>query len=216
MRAALSSTKEKKVPLKSLINARINDMQVFKTAIQRSMGTLSQPNAYTCQATAIAQALGTTDIMGIRRQLEGMGDPGDPAVMGRILGKSLGNRYSFDDNASLSEAREVLKLGALCITHGWFTGSGHVIVFDGVRVDLKTLGYQFDVKDPWSEFDFASWSYNNPNVDRFDGYYSSRGIYAACVAGQSVGDARRIYQRGELDSSRKGMWLHVIMPQALA
>jgi hypothetical protein len=191
-------------------------MQTFKTAIQRSMGTLSQPDAVTCQSACIAQAIGTTDIMGIRRQLQGMGDPGDPYIMGKILRDHFGDRYAFDDNASLLEAREVLRKGAFCITHGWFTGSGHVISFDGVAVDPKTLSYKFDVKDPWSEFDFKSWSYRNPHIDRYDGYYSSHGIYAACVAGQSVWNAQQIYRKGELDSNRKGMWLHTIMPQGVA
>ena len=38
-------------------------------------------------------------------------------------------------------------------------------------------------------------------------------LYATCVAGVSVGNARTIYQRGQLDSRRGGMWVHRIRPQ---
>lgn len=184
--------------------------QVYAELIPEARGTLSQPNAVTCQATSIAMATGQTDIMEIRSRLESIGNPGDPATMGVLLRESFGDRYEFDDNASLSEVRDWLKAGEFLITHGWFTGSGHVIGLDGVAIDAASMSYKISVKDPWSEFDFKSWTYNNPSVDRYDGYYSSHGLYAAIVAGQSVWDAAAIYRRGELDSMRKGAWIHRI------
>jgi hypothetical protein len=155
--------------------------------------------------------VGDKDIYGIRNKLDRLGVAGDPAVMGRVI-KSYGVNYSFDGNASLSEVRENLKKGVFCITHGWFTGSGHVICLDGLKEDPQTLSYSFDVKDPWSEFDGVSWSYNKPNIKFFDGYYSSFMIYASCVASHSVNNARELYNRRALDSSRKGMWVHYIKP----
>jgi hypothetical protein len=187
-----------------------SDSGVFTEQVAEVKGILSQPNASTCQSACVAMATGRTDIMAIRAELEAIGEPGDPGVMGVLLRKEFGDRYVFDDNACLSEVRDWLKAGCFIISHFWFTNAGHVICLDGITIDPKTLGYKFSVKDPWSEFDFGSWSYNNPSVDRYDGDYSAHGIYAAGVAGQSMSDAIAIYQRRELDSMRKGMWAHVI------
>jgi hypothetical protein len=182
--------------------------QIFSEQVAEARGFLSQPNAYTCQSTAIAMATGQPDIMGIRAKLESTGDPGDPANMGRLLKAHYGDRYAFDDNACLSEIRDWLKSGEFLITHGWFTGSGHVICLDGVAIDQKTLSYKISVKDPWSEFDGRSWSYNNLTIDKYNGYYSSYLLYAAIVKGQSVWDSASIYRSGELDSMKKGAWIH--------
>jgi hypothetical protein len=185
---------------------------IFTEQVGEARGLLSQPNAYTCQSACIAMATGQTDILGIRFQLESIGEPGDPAVMGQLLRKSFGDRYIFDDNASLSEIRQWLRDGEFMITHGWFTGSGHVICLDGITIDPDTIGYKISVKDPWSEFSASAWAYNNPAITSFDGDYSSRCLYAAIVAGQSVGEAAAIYARGELDSTRKGAWVHRMQP----
>jgi hypothetical protein len=183
----------------------------FLTKVKAALRMVPQPDSYTCQSACIAMALGTTNVLEIRSQLEQLGDPGDPACMKSLLQESLGDRYSFNDNASLTDAREALKQGAYCIVHGWFTASGHVIGLDGIEIDPKTLNCRFNVKDPWSEFDFQAWQFS-PAATFYDGYYSSYGIYATCVASQSFGHAAQIYRRGELDSARSGMWLHTIMP----
>ena len=188
---------------------------VFTEQVAEAKGLLSQPNSETCQSTCIVNAFGGTqdDIWQVRSRLCKMpGGAGDPYNMGVILKEHFGDRYIFDDNACLSEVREWLRAGEFLITHGWFTGSGHVIALDGITIDPSKLSYKISVKDPWSEFDFASWSYNNPGIDRFDGDYSAHGLYAAIVAGQSVSDAISIYHRGELDSMRKGAWVHRILP----
>jgi hypothetical protein len=184
---------------------------VFTEQVAEAKGILSQPNAYTCQSTCIAMAAGRTDIMQIRARLAAMpGGAGSPYNMGVILKEHFGDRYIFDDNACLSEVREWLKAGEFLISHIWASDSGHVICLDGVTIDPKTLGYKFSVKDPYGEFDFSSWSYDSSTVDSFDGDYSSYGIYAAGVAGQSKSDSIAIYQRRELDSMRKGAWIHRI------
>lgn len=193
------------------------DAGTFSEQVEEARGMLSQPNASVCQSACIAMATGRTDIMAVRAELDAEIQPGEmagsPRVMGVILERAFGDRYIFDDNACLSEIREWLRNGEFLITHGWFTGSGHVISLDGITIDPKTLGYKISVKDPWSEFNFSAWSYDNPSVDKFDGDYSSHGLYAAIVAGQSVHDAAAIYAKRELDSMRKGAWIHRILPE---
>ena len=183
------------------------EVKVFKTEVQSL--NLSQPDAVTCQSACIGMAVGDRDIQGIRKKLQALGNPGNPYVMGKVI-RQYGVNYKFDENASLSEVRERLKKGDFVITHGWFTGSGHVICLDGLYADPDNLSYKFDVKDPWSEFDATTWKYNKPNVKFFDGYYSSHLIYAACVRSVSVAHAQHLYNKKELDSSLKGMWCHYI------
>jgi hypothetical protein len=185
----------------------------FTEQVPEAKGLLSQPNSETCQSACVAMATGRTDIMQIRSRLVAMiGGAGSPYNMGVILKEHFGDRYIFDDNACLSEIREWLRAGEFLITHGWFTGSGHVICLDGVTIDPSNMSYKISVKDPWSEFSFGAWAYNNPIVDRYDGDYSAHGLYAAIVVGQSVSDAIAIYQKRELDSMRKGAWVHRILP----
>ena len=187
--------------------------QDFYSKVKGLAGMETQPTASTCQSTCVAMALGLTDVMEVRHQLEAIGDPGDPATMGKYLSAHLlpPSAYQFEDNASLSQIRDWLKAGEFLIIHGWFTGSGHVIAIDGVQVDPSNLSYRFSVRDPWAEFDFASWSYDMGGAG-FHGFYSSYGIYAACVVGQSKSDAADTYSRGELDANRGGAWVHRIKP----
>ena len=185
-------------------------VQTFTTKVKAAFKLKPQPDAYTCQSAAIAMAI-DGNIATIRAELCSKGEAGDPWNMGRILSRELGDRYSFNPNASMLDAKHALTVGCYCITHGWFTNSGHVIGLDGAEIDRNTLSYKFSVKDPWSEFDFSSWSYPGKSLG-FDGWYSSYGIYAACVAGQSRDHAAQIYRRKELNSGTKGMWLHTIKP----
>lgn len=169
---------------------------------------LSQPDARTCQSACIAMAVRDPNILGIRHKLERIGEPGSTAVMGSVI-RSYGVDYEFTPDASLADVRNWLKAGEFLITHGWFTGSGHVICLDGVAIDEATLSYKLNVKDPWSEFDGPSWSYRSQSKF-YDGYYSSHMIYAACVESSSMSHAARIYRQGKLDSARGGMWVHRI------
>jgi hypothetical protein len=186
-------------------------VQSFVTKVKGLAGVLSQPDSATCQSTCVAMAIGTDQVFDIRSRLVQIGDPGNPYTMGTILHQKLGARYLFEEDASLTQMREWLQAGEFLITHGWFTGSGHVVGMDGVEIDPKTMSYRFNMRDPWDEFDAPSWSYLGRS-NKFDGFYSSRCIYAACVAGQSRGDAAAIYRRGELDSARKGAWVHRVRP----
>jgi hypothetical protein len=186
-------------------------IQSFSTKVKSALKLLPQPDAQTCQSACIAMAIGTNDITGIRSKLTRLGSAGDPAVMGSILKQSLSDRYEFDDNACLSEMRDWLRAGEFLIIHTWLTESGHVIGLDGVDIDTQRLSYRLNAKDPWSEFQAATWTYD-PNQTSYDGFYSSYLIYATAVTGQSCSDARQIYRRGELDSMRKGAWVHRVKP----
>jgi hypothetical protein len=173
---------------------------------------LSQPDASTCQSTCLAMATGNRDIRGIRRRLLSMGDPGDPGTMARYVRSLPEVRYEYNGNACLEDVYGWLKAGELLITHGWFTNSGHVICLDGLRQNPDG-SEAISVKDPWSEFDAPSWSYINSGVRFYDGCYSDRIIYAACVAGASYRDAAGIYRRGiPVDTKRGGMWVHRFRP----
>ena len=182
--------------------------QEWRTAVKAL--NLSQPDAVSCQSTCLAMATGNKDIPGIRRKLQAIGDPGDPGTMAHYARSVLGDRYSYDGNACLEDVYAWLRAGELLITHGWFTDSGHVICLDGLKANPDG-SEAISVKDPWSEFDAASWSYPHQTTF-YDGYYSDRCIYAACVAGHSVTDARNVYKAAQVDTRRGGMWVHRIKP----
>lgn len=166
---------------------------------------ISQPNATTCQAACIAMAVGDRDVMKVRRALLSHGPAGSPLVMERVI-RGYGVPYIYEANASLLNCYDWLKRGELLVTHGWFTGSGHVICLDGLR-QLPNGRHQLNVKDPWSEFNANTWRYDK-GVDFYDGFYSDLLVYATCVAGSGRDDAQRIYRAGAIDNSRRGMWVH--------
>jgi len=169
---------------------------------------VAQPDPYTCQSACIAKVLGTTDVKEVRAELEAIGTPGDPAVMGQYL-KSRVKSYKFLSTGSLLDAKDALDDGFVIITHGWFTNSGHVICLVGHEPDQKTLSYRFIVDDPWAEFSFSDAQYISDSVGD-NVRYSSYGMYAYCVASSSHKHAGQIYAEGKLLSSEKGAWLHII------
>lgn len=166
---------------------------------------LSQPDAVTCQSACIGMAVGDPNVQSIRRKLRMHGDAGSPDAMGRVI-RSYGRPYQFVSNASLSDVYSWLKAGEFLITHGWFTGSGHVICLDGLRA-RSPVRYSINVKDPWSEFNAATWRYDLGGKF-YDGFYSDGLIYATCVAGSSSADAWNLYKRGSINTAQKGMWVH--------
>jgi hypothetical protein len=180
---------------------------------------LSQPDGSTCQAACIAMAHGgKSDVLDVRHQLLHIGTPGNPATMGQVLRKHHGKKYIFDESASLIDMVAYLENGEFLITHGWFTRSGHVICLDGVRAApdemYRKLGQEvsFNVKDPWSEFDAPSWSYNQSNVQFYDGFYSDKLIYAACVRSSSCSNAEIIYNTYQARHHEQMAWVHRILP----
>lgn len=173
---------------------------------------LHQPNPYTCQSTCIAMAVDYPHIENIRQRLEAIGDPGNPHVMADVI-REFPVNYQLHMNACLDDVKTWLEEGDFLITQGWFTPVGHVICLAGLQIDAENNSYSFQVKDPWSEFNAPIWTYDHPNIDFYDGYYSSYCIYAACVASTSYADAKSIHDKRELDSSHKNMWVHRFMPK---
>lgn len=167
---------------------------------------LSQPDASTCQATCIGMAVGDRDVLGIRQKLLAIGSAGDPGVMGQVI-RGYGKPYRYEGDACLNDVIRWLQAGEFLITHGWFTGSGHVICLDGLR-SIAGGRFEFNVKDPWSKFNPGAWRYDNPGVKFWDGYYPEACIYAACVTGVSVSDAARVYGGNRVDRTHGGMWVH--------
>lgn len=167
---------------------------------------LSQPDASTCQAACIGMAVGDRDVMGIRRRLLARGNAGSTTVMASVI-REYGRPYVLDQDASLAKCYQWLKAGEFLITHGWFTGSGHVICLDGLKEASEPGRYVFDVKDPWSEFNVTSWRYDLGSKF-FDGFYSDLLIYATCVAGTGVATAQGAYRQGRVDAYKGGMWVH--------
>jgi len=169
-------------------------------------GPLTQPNGYTCQSTCIAAAIGgDVPIMTIRDALSQIGDPGSPDVMGQYLTKVFGDRYSFHSNASINDIRAHLDAGCVVIIHGWFTGSGHVVIIDGDD------GTGFRMMDPNDQFNAPEWDYPQ-EVSGFQGIYSDLCIYSACIAGESRDDAHNVYAGGTIDRAKGGAWVHRIAP----
>lgn len=162
---------------------------------------VAQPDEFTCQAACVAKALGVKDVMKVRRTLLSYGDPGSPHVMAEML--KAARHYHLSLSASMTMIRDWLNGGSkIVITHGWFSGSGHVIAIVG-----KTEK-GFIVDDPYGEFSFDQWRYLNPNGDNV--LYSYQGIYASCVASHNVSHARVIYASGVVDFDHGNAWGHFV------
>jgi hypothetical protein len=125
--------------------------------------------------------------------------------MAEYLRGVLGDRYEYEGIASIAEMKAWIRSGEVLITHGWFTGSGHVIVLDGC--DDKG----FRAMDPYEEFDGSTWRYYG-ELQAYSGRYSDLLIYSACVAGESKWDADAIYQLRTIDLNHKAAWVHRIKP----
>ena len=169
-------------------------------------GPLTQPTGYTCQSTCIAAVIGgDVPIMTVREALSEIGEAGSPNVMAQYLTAHFGDRYSLHMTASINDIRAHINAGCVDIIHGWFTGSGHVVIIDGD----DTAGFR--MMDPNDEFHADIWDY--PAEDQaFQGVYSDLCIYAACIAGESRDDAQNVYAAGAIDRTKGGAWVHRIKP----
>jgi hypothetical protein len=162
-----------------------------------------QPDVYTCQSACCAKVCGITDVYSVRDSLEGFGEPGSPEVMGLFLTPRV-KEYEFVSDASLQNLKDWLAQGYTLITHGWFSDSGHVICLVGRNDDDNG----FLVDDPYGEFDVANWTWTD-NIDGNNLIYSDKLIYATCIAGQSVWEAKDVYGRRVIPNL-KGAWVHKI------
>lgn len=169
-----------------------------------------QQHNYTCNATCVAMLCGETDygsVIPTYASLEMHGDPGCPYNLNAELTQLLRDKaaVSLNTNASLDELDKALDEGKACMTHGYFTKSGHIIVVVG----RNETGYV--VLDPWSEFNAATFSYDLGGYG-FKGVYSRALLWATCVTSDSLEQAYSAYDGGWdwSDNSEKGMWLHTV------
>lgn len=173
-----------------------------------------QPNGLLCQSACIAMALGTTDVWGIRSDLEAIAASqgaeltGTPSVMGEYLTSRVAS-YEFVFDGSLNDAKQALDNDCIVISHGWFTPPGHIILMFGYEPDMNTLSYRFMVHDPNGEYDFPN-GVHDTSTSGENMRYSSYGVYATCVASSDYDNAHGIYSAKSLDSSQQNAWLHII------
>lgn len=171
---------------------------------------LVQPNNYDCNATSLAMLLGhkNTDMVGkLYSSLETYGSPGCPYNLNAELTHHLRGiaSVSLNINASLADLDAALDSGKACMTHGYFTPSGHIFVIVG----RDGTGYKS--LDPFSEFNAGTWNYDLGSYG-FKGIYSRQLVWATCVTSDSESEAYSAYDSGWdwSDNNEKGMWLHTV------
>ena len=176
----------------------------------RILDHLEQPDASTCQATAIAKILGTTDVRAIRNRLLEIGIAGDPAVMGTLMREEVARgglkHYEYNGNATLKELEDWVTQGQgfEAIVHGYFTPVGHVIGVEDAYPEAKF----FKVDDPWYEFDFPRARFTNRGGK--NQRYSYVGIYSYCCGSWSFNQAKDLYAKNSLAMTVPGLWLHKV------
>jgi len=173
------------------------------SSTSRILGYVSQPDSRTCQSACIAKFIGSEDVYSIRADLENMGVPGDPYIMGEYLRPRV-NEYKFSATASLNQMSLWLDEGFQLITHGYFSHSGHVVSVVGKQKNA------YIIDDPYGEFMASAWIYGqNENGDNM--LYSDRLIYATCVVGISQYSAMDFYRSAKLiDKAYGNAWIHRI------
>lgn len=178
----------------------------------RMLDYVAQPDRQTCQSACVAQVLGLgsyQDVLKVRRDLEAMGVPGDPFVMGAYL-KERVQEYIYLPDAALKDFDAALSQGYRLITHGCFTESGHVIGVQSIADDASLSGGGgYVVDDPWYEYSFVAGAYDTSKGGN-DVIYSRLGIYSYCVAAWSHAEAAQVYAQGRVFEARKGAYLHLV------
>lgn len=166
-----------------------------------------QPDAVTCQSTAIAKVTGG-DIMTIRNALLQNGAAGDPYNMGDYL-KPRVKQYKYLPQGNLNELVEWVTqgVGYEAIVHGFTTNSGHVWGVETAIPEDKV----FICDDPWAEFDFPGERYLNKSGKNVA--YSYRAMWAYTVASWSFPQAREAYigtRSKAFDMNQRGGWFHLV------
>ena len=131
---------------------------LVKTPYLRQDNNLWYPGG-TCNTTSVAMAMGKEGEPLLRKTGEQLEDyltrycldnglsrhsPGDLV----ILAQRHGYRPRFNAYATWEEVKEWLRQGKVCIVHGWFTPSGHILVIVGYDEEKGC----WIVHDPWGEW----------------------------------------------------------------
>lgn len=173
----------------------------------------------TCGATSSAMCLNYFNIPDpgplpqyeddVKKRFDRMGiDHGSPEGIKRLL-EGLGLIDNLKLDAKLSDIIRALDAGEICILHGYWTGSGHILVIRGYSDNGD-----FFVNDPHGEWFYAGYRVNSrfhPDNKGENKLYSRRLIASAANA-FSLRQALEFYDTWTSDEieSAAMMWLHRI------
>ena len=157
-----------------------DDKVIFPKAVKLSVPYYDQldnsENPYgTCNVTSIAMCLAY--LGAVRKhpeqrfpdelqdycEVNGL-DRHAPDVLAKVV-EVYGCKDTFKTTASFEEVKEWLIQGNPVVVHGYFTASGHIVVFIGYNAD------GFIVNDPYGEL-----TYNGPGDSQYDTYASGTGL----------------------------------------
>jgi hypothetical protein len=173
----------------------------------------------TCGATSVAMVLAFFRINkldclpqyedGVKSRFDRLGiDHGSPiGIKSLVEGLGLIDNLTLAGNLKTIEG--ALRTGKICIVHGYFTQSGHIIVIKGI----DECG-NFIVNDPTGEWTPRGYKKNSPMFEDTKGMnltYSRKLIASACSA-YSLREALNLYETwglSEVEASG-GMWIHQI------
>lgn len=145
----------------------------------------------------------------IKKRFDHLGlDHTSPDGIKRLV-EGFGLRDNLTLSAKLSNITRALDAGEICILHGFWTGSGHILVIRGY-----TSNGDFLVNDPAGEWFYSGYRRNSrlgPDNKGENKVYSRRLISAAGNA-WSLGQALHFYDTWDSDTieSTATLWLHRI------
>ncbi|MCU0526800.1 MAG: C39 family peptidase [Elainella sp. Prado103] len=171
----------------------------------------------TCGATSAAMCLKYFDVpdLGaypqyeddVKKRFDKLGiDHGSPDGIRRLL-EGLGLRDDLTLKAKLSDITRALDAGEICILHGYWTASGHILVIRGYNEKGD-----FYVNDPAGEWFYSGYRKNSaffPDNKGENKLYSRRLISTAANA-FSLRQALSFYDtwdNSQIESAAT-MWLH--------
>lgn len=133
-------------------------------------------------------------------------DHGTPDGIRRLL-EGLGLRDDLTLKASLSDITRSLDSGEICILHGYWTESGHILVIRGYNDNGD-----FFVNDPAGEWFYSGYSKNSPVSpdNKGENKLYSRKLISSAGNAHSKRDALDFYDTwdsNKIDSTAT-MWLH--------
>jgi Peptidase_C39 like family len=145
----------------------------------------------------------------VKKRFDRLGiDHGSPDGIKRLL-EGLGLRDNFTLNASLSDITRSLDSGEICILHGFWTYSGHILVIRGYNNNGDFL-----VNDPAGEWFYSGYRKNSPFSpdNKGENKLYSRKLISSAGNAFSLREALSFYDTwdsSKIDSTAT-MWLHRI------
>jgi hypothetical protein len=88
----------------------------------------------------------------------------EPAGIKAVAETFDGIECVFTDRGSIAKLKAALDRGNVCVVHGYFTGSGHIVAVVGYDDNTGRL----IVDDPWGEWHAAGYDYNDQTSESPD------------------------------------------------